>query len=224
MPHQRVCAFGAAILLLTLPFVAQGQPAPSTPAPAPAKSPWSMRPVNFSGVVDGYYNYAPNHPGSRNNLYRNFDTRANSFALNMGKLTLEHNADLVGFKLDLGIGRAMNIFNFQDTANGFNGLRYVPQAYVTFKPKQAKGLTIDFGKFYTSAGAELTETHLNWNYSRALLYANGPYYHFGLRTSMPINKNFTAGFQLVNGWNNVKDTNSGKTLGFTTALTFGKFA
>lgn len=32
---------------------------------------------------------------------------------------------------------------------------------------------MDFGKFYTSAGAELTETHLNWNYSRSLIYANG---------------------------------------------------
>lgn len=224
MPYPRFCAISAISLLLILPFGAQGQTAPPAPAPAAAPSPWSLGPINFSGIVDGYYSYAPNHPGSRNNLYRNFDTRANSFALNMAKVTLEHDADPVGFKLDLGFGRAMDIFNFQDTANGFDNLRYVPQAYVTFKPKQAKGLTVDFGKFYTSAGAELTETHLNWNYSRALLYANGPYYHFGLRTSMPINKNFTAGFQLVNGWNNVEDTNSGKTMGFTTALTLGKFA
>jgi hypothetical protein len=41
---------------------------------------------------------------------------------------------------------------------------------------------------------------------------------------MPLSKNFTAGFQLVNGWNNVEDTNSGKTMGFTTNPTLGKFA
>ncbi len=200
---------------------AQGPADPTTPA-APAN--WSAGPINFSGLVDGYFSYAPNHPASRTNIYRNFDVRANSFSLNMAKLTLEHDADPVGFKLDLGFGRAMDIFNFQDTANGFDNLRYVPQAYISFKPKQAKGLQLDFGKFYTSAGAEPTETHLNWNYSRSLLYANGPYYHFGLRTSIPINQHFTAGFQLVNGWNNVEDNNSGKTLGFTTALTLGKFA
>jgi hypothetical protein len=81
---------------------------------------------------------------------------------------------------------------------------------------------IDFGKFVTSAGAEPTETHLNWNYSRSLLYALGPYYHFGVRSAIPITSNFSAGFQLVNGWNNVEDNNSGKTVGFTTALTTSK--
>jgi len=223
MNWRHFTAFSAVMSLSATLLLAQATDPSPTPAPA-AALPWSLGPINFSGLVDGYYNYAPNHPGSRTNLYRNFDTRANSFALNMAKVTLDHDADPVGFKLDLGFGRSMDIFNFQDTANGFDNLRYVPQAYLTFKPKQAKGLTIDFGKFYTSAGAELTETHLNWNYSRALLYANGPYYHFGLRTSMPLNKNLTAGFQLVNGWNNVEDTNSGKTMGFTTAFTLAKVA
>ncbi len=209
--------------LVSTLFCAQSFAQTTAPAPAPAApAAWSVGPINFSGLVDGYYNYASNHPGSRTNLYRNFDVRANSMSLNMAKVTLEHDADPVGFKLDLGFGRAMDLFNFQDTANGFDNLRYVPQAYVTFKPKDGKGFQMDFGKFYTSAGAEPTETHLNWNYSRALMYANGPYYHFGLRTSMPVNKYLTAGFQLVNGWNNVEDNNSGKTMGFTTAVTLGK--
>ena len=181
-------------LLISTIFCAQSIAQTTAPAPAPAApAAWSVGPINFSGLVDGYYNYASNHPGSRTNLYRNFDVRANSMSLNMAKLTLEHDADPIGFKLDLGFGRAMDIFNFQDTANGFDNLRYVPQAYVTFKPKNGKGFQMDFGKFYTSAGAEPTETHLNWNYSRALMYANGPYYHFGLRTSMPVNKYLTAG-------------------------------
>jgi hypothetical protein len=212
-------------LLISAIFCAQSLAQTTAPAPAPAvPATWSAGPVNFSGLVDGYYSYASNHPASRTNLYRNFDVRANSVSINMAKLTLEHDADPIGFKLDLGVGRAMDIFNFQDKANGFDNLRYVPQAYVTFKPKNGNGFQMDFGKFYTSAGAEPTETHLNWNYSRAFMYANGPYYHFGLRTSMPVNKYLTAGFQLVNGWNNVKDNNSGKTMGFTTAVTVGKFA
>jgi hypothetical protein len=187
------------------------------PAPAPAGSSY-----NFSGLIDGYYSYAANHPASRVNAQRNFDVRANSLSLNMTKFTLAHDADPIGFTLDVGFGRAWDLFNFQDTANGFDNLRYVPQAFVSFKPAKLKGLQVDFGKFYTSAGAELTETHLNWNYSRALMYANGPYYHFGVRTSMPVNKVLTVGYQLVNGWNNVEDNNSGKTHGFTSAMNFGK--
>lgn len=195
-------------------------------AAAPASAPWAIGPVQFSGLVDGYYNYTPNHPASRNILYRNFDVKANAFSLNMAQVNLDMAAEPIGFKLSFGAGRAWDLFNFADTANGFDNMRYIPQAYISFKPKSAKGAQFDFGKFYTSAGAELTETHLAWNYSRALMYANGPYYHFGLRTTFPLHKNFTVGFQLVNGWNNVEDNNSGKTVGVTTALTLGdgKFA
>src|SRR5262249_39416086 len=91
------------------------------------------------------------------------------------------------------------------------------------KPSQAKGLQLDFGKWVTSAGAEVIESYSNWNYSRSLLFALAiPYYHFGLRSAIPVGKHFTVGAQVVNGWNNLVDNNSGKTVGITSAATFGK--
>ena len=78
------------------------------------------------------------------------------------------------------------------------------------KPPKAKGFEIDFGKWVTSAGAEVIEAKDNWNYSRSLLFVNAiPYWHFGARTSMPISKTETIGFQLFNGWNNVSKSNGG---------------
>jgi hypothetical protein len=105
-----------------------------------------------------------------------------------------------------------------------NGFQYVEQAYLELKPAKAKGFEIDFGKFATSAGAEVIETYNNWNYSRSLLFTWAiPYYHMGVRTSWPIGKKWTAGVQVVNGWNNVATTlTSGKTLGFVAALTTSK--
>ena len=82
---------------------------------------------------------------------------------------------------------------------------------------------MDFGKFVTSAGAEVIETKDNWNYSRSLLFSWAiPYYHFGIRTTMPMGPHFSAGVQLVNGWNNVEDNNGGKTVGLTAAATSKK--
>ncbi|MEI9814062.1 MAG: porin [Acidobacteriota bacterium] len=81
------------------------------------------------------------------------------------------------------------------------------------------GWTFDFGKFYTSVGAELTENNYTWHYGRGYLYTNGPYYHMGLRVTKALGEQWVLGFQVVNGWNNVEDNNSGKTLGFTTAYT-----
>lgn len=219
--HYSKCACALLIVASLSAPVARAQAPASDTQQAPAPKPtWSIGPINFSGLVDGYYSWNANHPASKVNLYRNFDVKANQFSLNMAKLTLTHDADPVGFTLDLGFGRAFDVFHA--TEPGGDILDIVPQAFVSFKPAKLGGTQFDFGKFYTSAGAELTETHLNWNYSRALLYANGPYYHAGFRMTQPLGGGWTGGFQLLNGWNNVEDNNSGKTIGVTMAKTSSK--
>jgi len=179
--------------------------------------------VQLSGLIDGYYSFNNNHPASRFNTLRNFEVKANQFSLNMVKLSLARTPEPVGFTLDLGVGRAWEIFHATDPA-GTDIVRYIPQAYLSVKPKNWGGFQFDFGKFYTSAGAELTENNLTWTYGRGYLYTNGPYYHFGARMTKPLNEHFTVGLQLVNGWNNVEDNNSGKTLGVTTAWTAKKIS
>lgn len=214
-----VLRLGVALLVAG---AASAQTTTPAPDPAPPSTPtWSAGPIDFSGLVDGYYSLNFNHPASKNNTWRNFDAKANQFSLNMAKLTMEHSADPIGFKFELAAGRAMEIFHATEPA-GLEVYKHVLQAYVSVKPESWKGVQFDFGKFVTAAGAEVTETHLNWNYSRSLLFANGPYYHFGGRVSVPVSSKFSAGVQLVNGWNNVEDNNAGKTVGFTTALTTSK--
>jgi hypothetical protein len=202
--------------------LAEAQPAPNAQtAPTEASQPRAATPVEFSGLIDLYYSLNLNHPTSRTNQLRNFDVQANQFDLNQIKLAVEHAADPVGFRLDLGAGRAFEVIHAAENAPGI--LRNLEQAYFSYKPAKAGGARLDFGKYVTSAGAEVIETNGNYNYSRSLLFSWAiPYYHFGIRTSLPVHKNFTAGFQIVNGWNNVKDNNSGKTIGLTGSLTAGK--
>jgi hypothetical protein len=181
---------------------------------------WSAGEITFSGLVDGYYGMNFNHPQSRVNQLRNFDVKANEFSLSKAKLSMEHAAEPVGFRVDLGFGKAFDMIHGAEMAP--SAFRNIEQAYVSLKPAAAKGLQLDFGKYVTSAGAEVIETHSNWNYSRSLLFAWAiPYYHMGLRASMPAGKHFTAGFQLVNGWNNVEDNNTGKTIGLSGTVTGG---
>lgn len=192
------------------------------PAPTPAPSVWTVGGIDFSGLIDGYYLENFNHPASSFNQLYNFDVKANQFSLNMAKLTLNHDPDPVGFRIDFGFGRAFDIVHAADTAPDI--FRHLEQVYVSLKPPKMKGFEVDFGEFVTSAGAEVIETKDNWNYSRSLLFAWAiPYYHFGLRTSFPVGKYFTGGVQVVNGWNNIEDNNSGKTAGLVGAFTFKKF-
>jgi len=199
--------------------------APATDATPPAAPTWSIGPIDFSGLVDGYYSFNSNHPASGTNQLYNFDVKPNQFSLNMAKLSMAHTADPVGFQVDFGFGRAFDIIHASEPNSAPSILRNVEQAYVSLKPAKWKGFEIDLGQFVTSAGAEVIETNSNWNYSRSLLFAWAiPYYHFGIRTSFPVGKHFTGGVQLVNGWNNTEDNNSGKTVGLTDSITYTKFA
>ncbi len=205
-----------------------------TPATAPPPSPPPAGPtailvpepgfgrLSLSGLLDGYFSLGFNHPASGVNQLRNFDTRANQFAVNMGKLIVEYGNGPFGLRFDFGGGHAFDMINGADGAPRV--MQNVEQAFATFKPAHARGLQLDFGKFVTSAGAEVIETNMNWNYSRSLLFSWAvPYYHFGLRSSMPFGKYFTGGLQVINGWNNVSDNNGGKTFGLTGAFAIGRF-
>jgi hypothetical protein len=95
--------------------------------------------LNVSGLLDGYFNSTPNDPASRTLLYRNFDVRTNGFGLNMGRLAIGRDAEPIGFRVDLGAGKAWDIFNFQDKASGFNGMKFVPQAFVSLQTGLLEG-------------------------------------------------------------------------------------
>jgi len=227
----------APVPIVAAPVAATPAAAPAaadTPAAAPAAAPtpptWSVGPMDISGFIDGYYSFNANQPTAANNgqvndLY-NFNDKTDQFNLSAAKLTLNHDPDPVGAHIDFIYGRANDLINAAPTnSSSTDQLNYVEQAFLSLKPPKAKGFELDFGKFVTSAGAEVIEAKDNWNYSRSLLFVNAiPYWHFGVRTSLPVTKTETIGFQLVNGWNNVSKNQGGVTGAFTSAFTKPKFA
>jgi Putative beta-barrel porin-2, OmpL-like. bbp2 len=186
----------------------------SAPSAAPEPGFLAKSPISVSGILDGYYDFDANHPDDGDTQLRNFDIRANTVSLTEAKIVLAHDPAPFGFRADIGFGSALDLMHPSNPSGG--GLKYVEQMFVSSKPAKWKGFEADFGQFVTSAGAEIIESADNWNYSRSLLFSFAiPYYHFGVRTSMPVTSTFTAGVQVVQGWNNIFDNNSGKTVGFT---------
>jgi hypothetical protein len=218
--------WGTTVLLALAPFICSKSWAQTTDAPSPPAtgSTLGFGKIQFSGMVDGYYSFNDNHPGSGFNQLYNFDDKTNQWDLNLLKLTASRDPDPLGFRVDIGLGRAFDIFHTPKPDPDF--FRYVEQAYISVKPKNWKGFEADLGDFVTSAGAEVIETKDNWNYSRSLLFALAiPYYHFGIRTSMPVGSSLSVGLQLVNGWNAIVDDhgNNMQTVGLTGAITRKKF-
>jgi hypothetical protein len=199
----------------TAPDATASAPAAAAPAAAPV---WSVGTVDWSGYVDGYFTYNHNRPASETNYNYNFNDQ-DQFNLEAAKITLNHDPDPVGAHVDILFGRTNTLIQ----SNGL-GVNYIEQAYISMKPPKAKGFEMDFGQFATSAGQEVIETMNNWSYSHGILFTDAiPYYHFGIRTSMPVTKVWTAGVQVVNGWNNVTDNNGGVTIGLTSSLVKPKY-
>lgn len=220
-------AIAVLAISLAMPAWAQdgGDAAHNAPSTVASSTALRLGGVDFSGFIDGYYAFNNNHPALGLDQLYNFDDKANQWDLNLAKLTISRDPSPVGFRVDAGFGRAFEIIKTPHPDPDF--YRFIEQSYISVKPSGWKGFEADFGEFVSSAGAEVIESKDNWNYSRSLLFAwASPYYHFGVRTSMPLNSSFTLGFQLVNGWNSIVDQhgNNMKTAGVTALLTRKKFS
>ncbi len=71
-------------------------------------------------------------------------------------------------------------------------------------------LTLDFGKFYTTAGAEVIPTNKNWLYSRSILFNIIPLLHTGARANFKVNDMLSLQASVLNGWNDDPDLNAWK--------------
>jgi hypothetical protein len=209
-------------------------PAAQTPAPADAAKPADATPPApppkydgfvFSGLADGYFSENFNHPIGNADQLQNFNLNWGTPEMSLVKATVDKSDKMFGFHIDAGFGETMRLIHAGDVAAiDHKALRYIEQMYLIAKPNHTHGTEFDFGQFVTSAGAEVIEANSNWNYSRSLLFAWAiPYYHFGLRTSTPITKEWTVGVQVVNAWNTVWGNNDMKNFGITSALTKTKY-
>ena len=194
--------------------------APAAPAPPPKYDGWA-----FSAFADGYITYNGNNPASGANQLYNFNTQKGQPELSLAEIGIDKSDRIFGLHFDAGLGETLRLIHaFDPAAIDHQALRYFEQAYAIVKPGHTHGAEFDFGQFDSSAGAELIQNSSNWNYSRSLLFAWAiPAYHFGFKSTVPITKEFSAGFQLVNAWNTVWGNNDLKNIGITTELTKPKY-
>ena len=141
---------------------------------------------------------------------RVFDNTSNNFDLALAKLSLNASMDVVSFQLDFGYGTDANVINGSSPGPGF----LLEQAFGTIS--LPGNLTLDFGKFTTTAGAEVIEANKNWLYSRSFLFGVIPFVHTGVRANLKVNDQLTLQASLVNNWGGGDpDNNAWKTIGLS---------
>jgi hypothetical protein len=200
------------------------------PAPAPAQLTTDDRKtldflhgttVNLG--LDGYYEYNFNQPVGRVNLLRAYDVLSNEFSLNQASVIFDHPPDPAagrrwGGRLDLQFGQATDTLQGNPSNEPRPDIyRNIFQAYGTYVIPVGKGITVDFGKFASSLGTEGNYTKDQIDYTRAYWFNFLPFYHMGIRASVPVNDRFSINYWVVNGTNQVEATNGFKDqlFGFT---------
>ena len=209
MPLSRrfVLAF-AALALAALPAFAQ-EPAPS-PAPTPSK-------VDVTGFVDVYYGYNFNKVDP---ILRAFDVQHNAFSLSLAEVVFSKGVtdeSRLGFRVDLDFGKTAGLVAAYEPGKGDADVyKYIQQAYGSLLTGKVQW---DVGKFVTPMGAEVIESQDNWNYTRSLLFGYAiPFYHLGVRATVPVNDKVSLSGFVLNGWNNASEINGAKTLAANATL------
>lgn len=198
-------------------------PAQPTAASTPATDDvWSH--IQFGATFEGYYEFDGNKPDDRVLPLRAYDTRSNTFGMQQAALVVDGAPDVsknrrFGLRVDLQFGQA------SETAQGNpaneprpDAYRYVWQAYGTYIFPVGKGLQVDFGKFASNLGYETNYAKDNFNFSRAYLFNFLPFYHSGLRTSLPLSDNVTVMYMLTNGVQQTEDFNNFKSNQFSAVI------
>jgi hypothetical protein len=177
--------------------------------------------IEFSAFADAYasVNYNFPKPQFGRNVLRAHDY-SNGFALSWVGVNASYPADPVGATVSLRFGPTARqigtgcLADDKSHCDSGEGLENVKQAFASWKPGGADSMfTLDLGKFETPYGAEVSESHLNMNYTRSMLYVSQPVFHTGLRASFAVSDLFDFKVLAVNGWNNTIDNNVGKSFG-----------
>lgn len=160
---------------------------------------------------------------------RSFDRDHNSFTLDLFQLQISRapGEDGVGFVTKVDFGKLAERLRSDWDGDGTSGnvaeeqnSIEVQEAYVTYNFPGLPDLQIRAGRFVTPIGSEVIEPWANPNISRSLQFSWGiPFTHVGATASYAFGSQASLMLGIVNGWNNVVDSNDGKSVLGSLAIT-----
>lgn len=182
---------------------------------ARAREPESIQGARVGGFVDTYFAYDFRRPQSHDRPFTTQAARDNEFNVNLAFIELTLEQEEVRGRLALQAGSSVQA-NYSSeprigSVSGPDLSRHVQEAFAGFRATEKT--CIDAGIFFSHIGFESFISNRNWTYSRSLVSDFSPYYQSGVRLSHQITEAFSAQLHVINGWQNVSESNSQKALG-----------
>ncbi len=171
--------------------------------------------VEFGGFVDTYYAYDFNRPIARDRDYTTQAVRNNEFNINLAYLDAKISAEKMRGRLALQFGTSVQSNYAVEPSIGSNSgasiSRYIQEAYGGYQVNP--NWWLDAGIMLSHIGMESWISKDNPIYLRSLVADYSPYYQAGIRNEFRINDKWSAQVLFLNGWQNISENNSSKSLG-----------
>ncbi len=185
--------------------------------------------IKLGGGIATSYQYDLNDPDSNDVSLRTLQKDHNSITLDLFQLQVSRapGEDGVGFMTKVDFGKIAEriasdwdgdgtIGNVAEEQNSVE----LQEAYITYNFPGLPDLQLKAGKFVTVLGAEVIEPWANPNISRSLAYSFAiPVGHTGATASYAFGSQASLMMGVVNGWDNVVDSNDGKSFLGSLAIT-----
>ena len=211
MPRIHVTPLVGA-LTLAVPLasaLAQSAPTDSTPK------------ITVGAFVDAYFAWDFGRPPSLDRsfsggaLFTTQPARHNEFNVNLAFIEAKLDAPHYRGRVALQVGTSVQS-NYSGEPNrgsvsGPSLGRHIQEAVVGLKI--ANNIWVDGGIFYSHMGLESWASRDNLTYTRSLVGDYSPYYQSGVKMTWTASPKLTAQLNVVNGWQNISENNSGKGVG-----------
>lgn len=194
-----------------------------------AAEPTAKPSVKLGGFIDTYYTFDFNQPSSLDRTYGNptqiatAAARHNEFNINLAFLEAKLTADRVRGRLAFQVGTSVQSnYSGEDASragliSGSSLSRHIQEAVIGYRA--ADKLWVEAGIYLSHIGFESFVSRDNWNYTRSLMGDFSPYYQSGVKATYEASSALSVQLHVLNGWQNVAETNSNKAVGLQVALT-----
>jgi hypothetical protein len=177
--------------------------------------------VTFGGFVDTYYAYDFGRPPTLDRSFAGGATfttqpaRHNEFNVNLAYVEAVLAGPRLRGRLALQAGTSVQSnYGAEPSVGVISGAslaRHLQEAYGGYQVTPT--LWVDGGIFYSHMGMESWASKDNPVYTRSLTAEYSPYYSSGVRAVWQASPKLTAHLHLVNGWQNISETNTDKGAG-----------
>ena len=177
--------------------------------------------ITFGGFVDSYYAYDFGRPVTFDRSFASGATfttqpaRHNEFNVNLAYVEALLSGPRVRGRLAMQAGTSVQSNYAAEPINGtISGpllARHLQEAYAGYQVSPT--VWVDAGIFYSHMGMESWASKDNPTYTRSLVSDYSPYYSSGARAVWQTTPRWATRLDVVNGWQNISETNTDKGAG-----------